>query len=88
MLLILLLWFESGCAHVRAGGFCWTRPGKLNGRSNEKLSLKRDPPLCFEGSPKRRSLAWARIISPKRDVLAWARPQRALCLQSRPSECW
>jgi len=42
MLLVLLLWFESGFARVRASGFCWTRPGELDGRSNGKLSLKRE----------------------------------------------
>jgi len=73
-----------------SGELCWTRPGERVGRSKRKLSLKRGAlawartsvahsPLCFEGSPKRRPLAWARAVSPERVGLAWARPRRAPC---------
>ena len=48
---------------------------------SEELSSEREqqrlPLLCFEGSPKRSPLAWARVVSLERYGLAWARPRRA-----------
>jgi len=93
MVLMCFWWCENNLRTVLDGflalhaceqGVLLNTPRRAVGRSKRKAlawarTTATHPPLCFEDSPRRRPLAWARVISPKRDGLAWARPRRALC---------